>query len=551
MYRPALFASNRGWAFAITTCLALLLVTPPARADGNGLSLLMPGTLIWGGDQEGGGPYVYPADDDPRRVVGFEVELADQLAARLGLRAVFLQGQWDKMPDLLRARKCDIVLNGYEWTAARLDAMEGTLPYYVFALQLLARDQGGITSFSDLERPSAEGKRRVGVLIGSAAEKYLQTRLGAAVEIVSYDGATDAMREVETGKLDATLQDRPAATFYRTRFPALRAVGDPVGRGYYVIYAHKGEKELVRRLNQALLAMLDEGKLEAIYRAYGIWDDAQRELAQIAHSAGFFGYSRAEPEPPARSPGGSPEPPGQKAPGTAPGAGGSAERRVEVSARKHGLDVVRAYGGILLQSAGLTLVLSCLSFPLAVLGGLFIAMGRLYGPAWLRALLTAYVEFLRGTPVMLQLYFIFFFLPEVGINVPAFFTAIIGLSVNYSAYESEIYRAGLSAVPKGQMEAALALGMSRPLALRRIIVPQAVRIVVPPVVNDFIALFKDTSVCSVVTLVELTKRFSVLSQSTQATTELMAITAVLYLAMSYPLSLLSKRLEHGGGRAIA
>jgi polar amino acid transport system substrate-binding protein len=142
-------------------------------------------------------------------------------------------------------------------------------------------------------------------------------------------------------------------------------------------------------------------------------------------------------------------------------------------------------------------------------------------------------------------------LPEIGINVPAFWTAILGLSVNYSAYESEIYRAGLSAVPKGQMEAALALGMSRPLALRRIIVPQAVRIVVPPVVNDFIALFKDTSVCSVVTLVELTKRFSVLSQSTQATTELMAMTALLYLAMSYPLSLVSKRLELGVGRALS
>jgi polar amino acid transport system substrate-binding protein len=99
------------------------------------------------------------------------------------------------------------------------------------------------------------------------------------------------------------------------------------------------------------------------------------------------------------------------------------------------------------------------------------------------------------------------------------------------------------------MEAALALGMSRPLALRRIIVPQAVRIVVPPVVNDFIALFKDTSVCSVVTLVELTKRFSVLSQSSQATTELMMMTALLYLVMSYPLSIVSKRLELGLGRA--
>jgi polar amino acid transport system substrate-binding protein len=143
----------------------------------------------------------------------------------------------------------------------------------------------------------------------------------------------------------------------------------------------------------------------------------------------------------------------------------------------------------------------------------------------------------------LQLYFVFFFLPELGINVPAFGTAVLGLAVNYSAYESEIYRAGLQAIPVGQMEAALSLGMSKALALRLIIVPQAFRIVIPPVVNDFIALFKDTSVCSVVTLVELTKRFSVLSQSTQATVELMLMTAALYMMMSYPLSLVANRLE--------
>src|SRR5207249_6256174 len=159
------------------------------------------------------------------------------------------------------------------------------------------------------------------------------------------------------------------------------------------------------------------------------------------------------------------------------------------------------YGGILLQSAGLTIILSVLSFPIAIALGLLIAVGRLYGPPLLRPFLATYVEVLRGTPVMLQLYFIFFFLPEVGINVPAFWTAILGLAINYSAYESEIYRAGLQAIPPGQMEAALSLGMSRALALRRIVVPQAVRIVIPPVVNDFIALFKDTSVCSVVTLV--------------------------------------------------
>ena len=519
---------TRRWsdALAVASFLLALLAVAPARADDQ-LPLLERGTLIWGGDQEGGGPYVYPADDDPHRVVGFEVELADKLAARLGLRASFFQGQWDRMPDLLRARKCDIVLNGYEWMPARLDVMESTIPYYVYGLQLLARAKEGVTSWSELERPSATGKRRVGVLGGSAAQNYLLERGLSSLEVISYDGATDAMREVETGKLDATLQDAPAAAFYGSRFPALRAVGAPVGHGYYVIYARKGEKELVRRLNRALVAMIEQGEIEALYRAYGIWNDAQRELHEIARSGRFFGYATD----------------GAHTSRDAERHGG--ERHVEVSSRKRGLEVVRAYGGILLQSAGLTLVLSCLSFPLAVLGGLFIAIGRLYGPAWLKAPLAAYVEFLRGTPVMLQLYFIFFFLPEVGVNVPAFWTAILGLSVNYSAYESEIYRAGLSAVPKGQMEAALALGMSQPLALRRIIVPQAVRIVVPPVVNDFIALFKDTSVCSVVTLVELTKRFSVLSQSTQATAELMALTAALYLAMSYPLSLLSRRLELG------
>ncbi len=205
--------------------------------------------------------------------------------------------------------------------------------------------------------------------------------------------------------------------------------------------------------------------------------------------------------------------------------------------------VVRDYGGILLAVGWA----DDRAFP-AVLPagdplGLVIAIGRLYGPAVVRAPLTAYVEFLRGTPLMLQLYFVFFFLPEIGIAIPAFWTAIVGLAINYSAYESEIYRAGLQAIPRGQMEAALSLGMSRPTAIRRILVPQAVRLVIPPVVNDFIALFKDTSVCSVVTLVELTKRFSVLSLSTQATIELMLMTAFLYLAMSYPMSLAASSLE--------
>src|SRR5689334_15171696 len=100
--------------------LALATFGSRAMAAPSRLDLLTPGELVWCGDQEGGGPYVYPADDDPNRVVGFEVELAAKVASRLGRRATFFQGQWDKMPELLRTRKCDIVLNGYEWSASRL-----------------------------------------------------------------------------------------------------------------------------------------------------------------------------------------------------------------------------------------------------------------------------------------------------------------------------------------------------------------------------------------------------------------------------------------------
>ena len=331
------------------------------------------------------------------------------------------------------------------------------------------------------------------------------------------------MREVETGKLDGTLEDTPVASFYSSRFPGLVPVGEPVGAGYYVIYVKQGETALVQAVNGALVTMIRNGDLERIYRKYGIWDDAQKQLAAIADAGRFYGFAQ-----PAR---------------TQPGSTIAAEQPVKLDRRLRGLAVLRSYGGVLLESAGMTVVLSVLSFPLAIGLGLLIALGRLYGPRWLKMPLTAYVEFIRGTPLMLQLYFIFFFLPEIGVRVPALLTAILGLAINYSAYESEIYRAGLQAIPTGQMEAALSLGMSRSLSIRRIIVPQAVRIVIPPVVSDFIALYKDTSVCSVITIVELTKRFSVLSMSTQATIELMLLTGALYMAMSYPIAVMSRRME--------
>jgi polar amino acid transport system substrate-binding protein len=201
----------------------------------------------------------------------------------------------------------------------------------------------------------------------------------------------------------------------------------------------------------------------------------------------------------------------------------------------------------MLEAAGVTIALSLGSMPLAMLLGLLIALGRIYGPLPVRAVLGGYVELIRGTPLMLQLFVLFYLL-----KLNPWVAGIGGLAINYSAYEAEIYRAGLQAIPQGQMEAALALGMSRFMALRRVVIPQAVRIVIPPVTNDFIALFKDTSVCSVITLIELTKEYSILANGTGGAIEFAVATSVLYMMMSIPLSWFSrwseKRLEATAAR---
>jgi polar amino acid transport system substrate-binding protein len=203
------------------------------------------------------------------------------------------------------------------------------------------------------------------------------------------------------------------------------------------------------------------------------------------------------------------------------------------------------YIQLLLRAAWTTIALSFLSMPLAIAIGLAVAMGRLYGPRWVRLPLEAYVELLRGTPLLMQLYVLYYILPQyTHISLPEFWTGVLGLAVNYSAYEAENYRAGLLAIPRGQMEAALSLGMSTRTALRRVIVPQAIRIVIPPVTNDFIALFKDTSVVSMISVIELTGEYRYLiNNHPQLMLEFGILTAALYLLMSYPLSLVARQME--------
>ncbi len=497
----------RQWLVAVGLVVALWVARdrPMSAAESGGV-------LRWGADAGGGAPYVYK--DDSGKLVGFEVDLAEELARRLGLRAEFVQEDWETLPQALLRGDIDIILNGYEWTADRERVMASTIPYYSAGLQLLVgkgRPDGPnpIAGWDDLHRRNADGSKKVvAVLANSASERYVTKEYGHDVEVVVLkdEGTTGAMDQVVKGRYDATVQDELTAGYYLATDEfkdRLRTVGPkvtPPEEGYYVIYTRQSDDALRGRLNEALRGMMADGTLRAIYEKHGIWNSAQEQLPEVAKDW-----------PPT----------------------------VSAKATPWGQHLL-----FLLRSAGVTVVLSFLSFPLAVALGLLVALGRLYGRSWLAAPLAAYVEVLRGTPVLLQLYVIYFLLPSVGIRLPAFWAGVIGLAVNYSAYEAENYRAGLLAIPKGQMEAALALGMTRRTALVRIIVPQAVKLVIPPVTNDFIALFKDTSVCSVVAVVELTGAYRQLVVSSPGLILYLAgMTGLLYLLMSYPLSLVARRLE--------
>jgi polar amino acid transport system substrate-binding protein len=181
---------------------------------------------------------------------------------------------------------------------------------------------------------------------------------------------------------------------------------------------------------------------------------------------------------------------------------------------------------------------------LAILCGMLLAIGRVYGNPVVRLITTIYVEVMRGTPILLQLFVIYYGFATV-VRLNSFAAAIIGLGLNYAAYESEIYRGALEAIPRGQLEAARVLGFTHMQALRLIRGPQAFRLALAPMTNDFVAMLKDSSLVSVLamTVPELTKQTQIFATNLGSWVIPGALCAGLYLLMSLPVAHVARRLE--------
>jgi polar amino acid transport system substrate-binding protein len=467
--------------------------------------------LRFAADTESGAPYVFQDPENPAKLTGFEYDIILAICQDLGYEPEFVQNQWDGLVPGLSRDDYDVAINGIEITNDRKRVVDFSEPYYITYEQLVVRkNQNDVTTLDDLR-----GKK-VGTLKNSLAEKILQTHGGIIIK--SYESEANSYKDLELERLEAVLIDQPVALYYAGWNPQLKLVGQPIGQVVYGIAIKKGREELLENINNAIANLYSSGKLREILESYKMWNYA---IALYTKDSKDQNEVNVPPK--------------------------NYEKFIKSQSKdltyKDYLDRYISFLPLFGEAAIVTMEISLLSMIVAIILGLFVALVRVYAPRPFSILAITYIEIIRGTPLLIQLFFIYYALPSFGLKISPYFAAVIGLGMNYAAYEAENYRAGLFAVSRGQMEAAISLGMTRNQALRHIIIPQAIRLVIPPVTNDFISLLKDSSLVSVITMVELTKLYNQLSNTYFDYIGTGIIVAVIYLLLGFPFVRLSQYVE--------
>ena len=465
------------------------------------------GPLKWAADTESGAPFVF-FEAKNLKMTGFEFDLVQALSKKMNQQPQFVQNAWDGLILGLNNNLYDMAINGIEITDERKKSVFFTEPYYATYLSITVR--AGDIRFKKLSDLSGF---KVGTLTGALSEKVLRAESG--IQVVTYESESLAHQDLAIGRLDAVLFDAPIAKYYSevdSRFTVLPAV---IGSMTYGIAVSKKNPELLKRLNQALQDLIDSGDLKLIYEKWGLWNQSTAQL--------FNDFS-----------------PTRRAPTEYEKYKQSLNKDRTLNER---LQIYWKSGGLFLNAFVQTLKISFVAMLGAVLFGLILVLMKTQKIKFIRYAAQIFVELIRGTPLLLQLFFIFYALPSIGLEVSAFWAAVIGLALNYSVQEAEIYHSGLKSIHPLQLDSAHVLGFNRWQTLFLIEIPQAFRFCLGPMTTDFLALIKDSSLVSVITLVELTKTYSVLSGTYYDYVGFAVITAMLYLLAGMPLVILSKWLD--------
>jgi His/Glu/Gln/Arg/opine family amino acid ABC transporter permease subunit len=473
----------------IAAIILLLLLSPAALLAQGGLQRVkQSGELRIGTDA------TYPPFESVEGEVfsGFDIDLATAIARELGVKPRFINASFDGIFPALQNGTFDIVISSVTITDERKKQMLFTDPYYDSGNMVVVQAaNSSIKSVNDL------AGKTVGVQINTTAQFDLEKRPGVIVK--QYNTIDLALLDLQNGRIDAVVGDAPIVRYMIAKsFRSLKTTGEPFTEEKFGIAVGRRNQDLVNAINAAMKKIRDTGEYANLDQKY-FGAPAQEALKQEAAT---------QPEPKAFDTG-----------------------------------LARRLLPLFLAGVWMTAKLAFFALLFGLPIGLLLALSRVQPVKFLRAPAAVYVEFMRGTPLLVQILFIYFVLPYFGIFVPAFLSGVVALTMNCAAYVAEIFRAGIQSIDAGQMEAARSLGMSHWQAMKRIILPQTFRRVVPPLTNEAIALLKDSSLVSVIGLTELARTGQELASRYAAPLTIWPLVALLYLLLTFPLTRVSEYLE--------
>jgi polar amino acid transport system substrate-binding protein len=527
---------SRRWLFQWSALLCAILCPMVCSAIASAQSTLddirTRGVLRYAIDPSGGAPFAMPSADNPDVLTGFEVELMQLIGAKLGVRVEPLTGDWLALVDLMKSGRADLAINGFEVTEERALEVDFSAPYYVYDQQptIRASDRARFPDFAATRGDAAQARAFVPVAtLNGAASVDVLLEFGWPREAIrEYDDGLAPYAELKAKRVDLVVQDSIVAEYYAGGDAELINLA-PLGKtGHYAALFRQEDDALRSAFDGALAALKASGELASLYRRWKIWTPEQESIGLVERS--------------------------ENAPSN------------DINLNADGASVARVFSWpavfwALAKACVNTIILTVLAMPLAVMLGVLLAIAmrspfrRIAWPA------RAYVVVVRGTPLLVQLYLVYYSLPALGLWLagqvpslsaildvqaaltwPAFLVAIIVLAGNYGAYEAEVQRAGLDAVPEGQRKAALALGLSERAMLWKIELPQGFRTVLPATINDLNSMIKDSSLVSLIAVPELMQVALGIGKATFMVPTVLVVAAAYYLLLSIMADAAARRL---------
>lgn len=428
--------------------------------------------------------------------IGIDIEVMKRIAEICGFQIEISPVGFDAAVQAVQAGQLDAMIAGMTITDERKKNFEFSEPYFESGIQMAAHaTNDSIQSYDDLN-----GKT-VGAKVGTESAEFLENNKEKyGYSVVVYDNSSTLYDALNTTVIDAIVDDYPILGYAIVQGKELRTVGEPVKGGAYGFAVKKGNnEELITKFNEGLKTLVDSGEYDEIVGRY------------IASDGSSTGTSEQDGD------------------------------KVDESTFA-GL-VSNNYKG-LLKGLWYTLCLSFISLLFAFFIGVFFGLSSVSNSRVLRIIATIYVDVIRGIPLLVLAYFIYLGIPNLtGVKLDIWIAGGITLSLNAGAYISEIVRGGILAIPKGQIEASRSLGLTYATTMRKIVLPQAVKIMIPSFINQFVITLKDTTILSAIGIVELLQSAKIIVARNLESFKVYFIISIMYLVVITVLTKLSKLFE--------